>query len=156
MLFRSNVDLLIAARLQSSFTVIFPSGLRERNSRKAFLIARSVFSILISIFFSFPTVYFIGCLSVFLFLLLLDKPFLSIYSIIKKTTLVHYNHNYIKENMRMDFYGFYTGKIFDAYQYLGAHTEKHGVTFRTFAPSDRKSTRLNSSHKTESRMPSSA
>ena len=35
----------------------------------------------------------------------------------------------------MDFYGFYTGKIFDAYQYLGAHTEKHGVTFRTFAPS---------------------
>ena len=35
----------------------------------------------------------------------------------------------------MDFYGFYTGKIFDAYQYLGAHTEKTGVTFRTFAPS---------------------
>ena len=34
----------------------------------------------------------------------------------------------------MDFYGFYTGKIFDAYQYLGAHTEKHGITFRTFAP----------------------
>lgn len=34
----------------------------------------------------------------------------------------------------MDFYGFYTGKIFDAYQYLGAHTEKEGVTFRTFAP----------------------
>ena len=31
----------------------------------------------------------------------------------------------------MDFYGFYTGKIFDAYQYLGAHTEKTGVTFRT-------------------------
>ena len=24
----------------------------------------------------------------------------------------------------MDFYGFYTGKIFDAYKYLGAHTEK--------------------------------
>jgi 1,4-alpha-glucan branching enzyme len=35
----------------------------------------------------------------------------------------------------MDFYGFYTGKIFDAYKYLGAHTEKQGVTFRTFAPS---------------------
>ena len=35
----------------------------------------------------------------------------------------------------MDFYGFYTGKIFDAHKYLGAHTEKQGVTFRTFAPS---------------------
>ena len=35
----------------------------------------------------------------------------------------------------MDFYGFYTGKIFDAYKYLGAHTEKVGVVFRTFAPS---------------------
>ena len=35
----------------------------------------------------------------------------------------------------MDFYGFYTGKIFDAYQFLGAHTESAGgVTFRTFAP----------------------
>ena len=34
----------------------------------------------------------------------------------------------------MDFYGFYTGKIFDAYQYLGAHVEKNGVVFRTFAP----------------------
>lgn len=34
----------------------------------------------------------------------------------------------------MDLYGFYTGKIFDAYQYLGAHTEAQGVTFRTFAP----------------------
>ena len=35
----------------------------------------------------------------------------------------------------MDFYRFYTGKIFDAYKYLGAHTEKDGVVFRTFAPS---------------------
>lgn len=34
----------------------------------------------------------------------------------------------------MDFYGFYTGKIFDAYQFLGAHVEQEGVTFRTFAP----------------------
>lgn len=34
----------------------------------------------------------------------------------------------------MDLYGFYTGKIFDAYQYLGAHAEIKGVTFRTFAP----------------------
>ena len=41
----------------------------------------------------------------------------------------------------MDFYGFYTGKIFDAYKYLGAHINrgKNGkveeVVFRTFAPS---------------------
>ncbi len=36
----------------------------------------------------------------------------------------------------MDFYGFYTGQIFDAYQYLGAHVEPiRGVSFRTFAPS---------------------
>lgn len=35
----------------------------------------------------------------------------------------------------MDFYGFYTGKIFDAYKFLGAHVEPiEGVTFRTFAP----------------------
>ena len=35
----------------------------------------------------------------------------------------------------MDFYGFYTGKIFDAYRYLGAHVTPDGVVFRTFAPS---------------------
>lgn len=35
----------------------------------------------------------------------------------------------------MDFYGFYTGKIFNAYDYLGAHVEPiAGVSFRTFAP----------------------
>lgn len=34
----------------------------------------------------------------------------------------------------MDFYGFYTGKIFDAYEYLGAHPQPEGVVFRTFAP----------------------
>lgn len=35
----------------------------------------------------------------------------------------------------MDFYGFYTGKIFDAYRFLGAHVEPiEGVSFRTFAP----------------------
>ena len=34
----------------------------------------------------------------------------------------------------MDYYGFYTGKIFDAYEYLGAHIENGGGTFRTFAP----------------------
>ena len=35
----------------------------------------------------------------------------------------------------MDFYGFYTGKIFDAYKYLGAHVEGKKTVFRTFAPS---------------------
>ncbi len=34
----------------------------------------------------------------------------------------------------MDYYGFYTGKIFDAYEYLGAHVTERGVIFRTFAP----------------------
>ena len=34
----------------------------------------------------------------------------------------------------MDMYGFYTGKIFDAYEYLGAHVIEDGVVFRTFAP----------------------
>ncbi len=34
----------------------------------------------------------------------------------------------------MDFYGFYTGKIFDAYEWLGAHYTKENTTFRTFAP----------------------
>lgn len=33
----------------------------------------------------------------------------------------------------MDFHGFYTGKIFNAYQYLGAHITDSGVVFRTFA-----------------------
>ena len=35
----------------------------------------------------------------------------------------------------MDFYEFYTGKCFDAYQYLGAHAVRGGTVFRTFAPS---------------------
>lgn len=34
----------------------------------------------------------------------------------------------------MDRYGFYTGQIFDAYEYLGAHVTEDGVYFRTFAP----------------------
>lgn len=34
----------------------------------------------------------------------------------------------------MDYYGFYTGKIFDAYKYLGAHIQEDGTVFRTFAP----------------------
>ncbi len=35
----------------------------------------------------------------------------------------------------MDMLGFYTGQIFDAYEYLGAHMTAEGVLFRTFAPS---------------------
>ena len=34
----------------------------------------------------------------------------------------------------MDKYGFYTGQIFDAYEYLGVHIMEDGVVFRTFAP----------------------
>ncbi|MBE5962624.1 MAG: glycogen-branching enzyme, partial [Lachnospiraceae bacterium] len=34
----------------------------------------------------------------------------------------------------MDFYGFYTGTEFEAYQFLGAHITPDGVVFRTFAP----------------------
>lgn len=34
----------------------------------------------------------------------------------------------------MDKYGFYTGKILDAYMYLGCHLTKEGAVFRTFAP----------------------
>ena len=36
--------------------------------------------------------------------------------------------------MSFDFYGFYTGKMFDAYEWLGAHVTNDGVIFRTFAP----------------------
>ncbi|MCD7811547.1 MAG: 1,4-alpha-glucan branching protein GlgB [Ruminococcus sp.] len=34
----------------------------------------------------------------------------------------------------MDIYGFYTGRAFDVYEYLGAHLAKDGTTFRTYAP----------------------
>lgn len=34
----------------------------------------------------------------------------------------------------MDMYEFYTGQVFDAYAYLGAHVIPEGVVFRTFAP----------------------
>ena len=36
--------------------------------------------------------------------------------------------------MNFDFYGFYTGKLFDAYEWLGAHVTSDGVIFRSFAP----------------------
>lgn len=34
----------------------------------------------------------------------------------------------------MDYYGFYTGKILNAYEYLGCHIIKDKAVFRTFAP----------------------
>ena len=37
----------------------------------------------------------------------------------------------------MDFYGFYTGQVFDAYTFLGAHPGAEGTVFRTFAPGAR-------------------
>ncbi len=38
----------------------------------------------------------------------------------------------------MDFYGFYTGKLLDAYTYLGCHLCENEAVFRTFAPSAEK------------------
>lgn len=38
----------------------------------------------------------------------------------------------------MDFFTFYTGTCFDAYDYLGAHLTEGGAVFRTFAPSARR------------------
>lgn len=38
----------------------------------------------------------------------------------------------------MDMYGFYTGKIFDAYEFLGCRPQKAGAVFRTFAPAAEK------------------
>lgn len=38
----------------------------------------------------------------------------------------------------MDFYGFYTGQVFDAYEWLGAHYTPEQTTFRTFAPQAQK------------------
>lgn len=36
--------------------------------------------------------------------------------------------------MQMDMYGFYTGQVFNAYEYLGAQLVEKGVVFRNFAP----------------------
>ncbi|MEE0686641.1 MAG: 1,4-alpha-glucan branching protein GlgB [Lachnospiraceae bacterium] len=38
----------------------------------------------------------------------------------------------------MDHYGFYTGKILDAYEYFGCHLTEDGAVFRTFAPAAKK------------------
>ncbi len=40
----------------------------------------------------------------------------------------------------MDLYGFYTGTVFDAYEYLGAHRQGNGFVFRVFAPNAQKVT----------------
>ncbi len=37
----------------------------------------------------------------------------------------------------MDFYYFYAGKEFEAYNWLGAHPDHHGTIFRTYAPNAR-------------------
>ena len=37
----------------------------------------------------------------------------------------------------MDLHGFYTGAVFDAYEYLGGHLTEEGAVFRTYAPSAR-------------------
>ena len=38
----------------------------------------------------------------------------------------------------MDFYGFYTGQVFDAYEWLGAKYTPESTIFRTFAPQAKK------------------
>lgn len=38
----------------------------------------------------------------------------------------------------MDKYGFYTGKVFDAYEHMGAHVKGNGTEFSTFAPNAQK------------------
>ena len=42
----------------------------------------------------------------------------------------------------MDFYSFYTGTCFDAYEYLGAHRQDGGFIFRVFAPAAQRVTLL--------------
>lgn len=38
----------------------------------------------------------------------------------------------------MDMYNFYMGRVYDAYDYLGAHATENGVVFRTYAPNARR------------------
>lgn len=38
----------------------------------------------------------------------------------------------------MNFFDFYTGQVFNAYEFLGAHQSKQGVVFRVYAPSAKK------------------
>ena len=44
------------------------------------------------------------------------------------------DNSQIKRRIKMDLYGFYTGTVFDAYEYLGAHRQNKGYVFRVFAP----------------------
>lgn len=58
----------------------------------------------------------------------------------------------IRKVMAMDYYGFYTGKEFEAYKYLGAHFSDGATTFRVFAPQATKITVMgdfNNWHETE-------
>lgn len=38
----------------------------------------------------------------------------------------------------MVLHDFYIGKVFDAYEYFGAHPQKEGVRFRVYAPNAEK------------------
>ena len=46
----------------------------------------------------------------------------------------------------MDMYSFYMGRVFDAYEYLGAHLSGNGATFRTYAPNASKVSLLLNGH----------
>ena len=59
----------------------------------------------------------------------MDKKSFLLYTKIEKKQLVS-----VLMEEYMDFYNFYIGKEFQAYEFLGAHVWEKGVTFRTFAP----------------------
>ena len=40
----------------------------------------------------------------------------------------------------MDYYGFYTGKLMNAYEFLGCHLTENGAVFRVFAPAAKRIT----------------
>ena len=46
----------------------------------------------------------------------------------------------------MDFYNFYTGREFEAYEFLGAHYSRESTTFRVFAPNAKKAGLLIGNH----------
>lgn len=56
--------------------------------------------------------------------------------IISYVSIIQYIDYFVKflGEVIMDIYGFYTGKVFDAYEYLGAHVTDKGTVFRTYAP----------------------
>ena len=59
----------------------------------------------------------------------MDKKSFLLYTKIEKKQLVS-----VLMEEYLDFYNFYIGKEFQAYEFLGAHVWEKGVTFRTFAP----------------------